>query len=339
MAVTAPPQGPIEGPTGAAPPPVPRSFVGRRRSEDVARWVALLGAFLLLVVLAGMLFRLGQVSSPIWKAHGIGWVFQSTWDPPNGKFGALPFVYGTLVTSAIALIIATPLGIGTALFISELAPMRLRRSVGSVIDLLAAVPSVVYGLWGIFVLIPLLKPVEAGLAKTVGKVIPIFAGPTFGRAPGQSFLVAGVILAIMILPTISAVSREVFLTVPSDVREAAFALGSTRWEAIRMSVLPPSRNGIIGALILGLGRALGETIAVVMVIGASPTISKSVLLPGYTMASVIANEFQEANEPLHLQALLGVGLVLFLITVLVDIAARLLVRTSKIKMPKTKVRG
>jgi phosphate transport system permease protein len=320
VAIDAPLQ---RGPAGAPPAGI---IAGRRRADGVARWIALSGAVLLLVVLAAMLIRMGQVSAPIWKARGIGWVFGSVWAPSNGQFGALPLIAGTLVTSAIAVVIAAPIGIGTALFISELAPQKLRRPVGGLIDLLAAVPSVVYGLWGIFVLTPILRPIEQGLAKTLGRAIPLFAGP----APGPSFFVAGVILAIMILPTVSAVCREVFLTVPRDHKEAALALGSTRWESIRMSVLPQSRQGIVGALILGLGRALGETVAVVMVIGNTPTISKSILVPGYTMASSIANEFQEATGATQ-QALIGVGLVLFVIAVLVNVVARLLVRDIRAK--------
>lgn len=327
MAVAAPPES--GAPTGAPPA---GGFSGKRRSEGVAKWVATIGALLVLVVLAAMLFRLVQESMPMWTHHGFGWLIGRNWSPSaptNPQFGALPFVLGTLITSAIALVIAAPLGVGTALFISELAPLKLRRPVGTVIDLLAAVPSVIYGLWGIAVLIPLMRPLQKGLADSLGKFIPIFNGGPAGPS-GPSYFVAGVVLAIMILPTISAVTREVFVTIPRDIKEAALALGSTRWEAIRTSVLPPARSGIIGALILGLGRALGETIAVVMVIGATPTIGASIVKPGYTMASVIANEFLEANEPYHLQALIGVGLLLFVITVVVDVGARLLVRKTKV---------
>lgn len=328
MAVAAPPQ---SGPTGTGAP-VSRGFSGKRHAETIAKWVALASAVLLLVVLAGMLLRLVQESMPMWRAHGFGWLFGKTWSPSaptNPQFGALPFVLGTLITSAIALILAGPVGIGTALFISELSPLGLRRPIGTVIDLLAAVPSVIYGLWGIAVLIPLMRPLENWLAGNAG-FIPIFNGGPAGPS-GPSYFVAGVVLAIMILPTISAVTREVFVTIPRDVKEAALALGSTRWEAIRTAVLPPARAGIIGALILGLGRALGETIAVVMVIGATPTIGASIVKPGYTMASVIANEFLEANEPYHLQALIGVGLLLFVITVLVGVGARVLVRKTGVK--------
>jgi phosphate transport system permease protein len=302
-----------------------RALVGSRRSEAIARAGAWSGAAVVLVVLGYMLIRLFQASWPVWKAKGVGWVFGSTWAPSTGVLGALPFIFGTVVTSFIALLIAAPIGIATALFVSELAPVRLRSPVASILDLLAAVPSVIYGLWGIFVLVPLVRPIEQWLSVHLGTAIPIFAPP----APGFSFLTAGLVLAVMILPTISAVSREVFLTVPADVREAAYALGSTRWEAIRLSVLPPARVGIVGALILGLGRALGETIAVLMVIGNSPNITKSILSPGYTMASVIANEFREATEPLHVEALIAIALVLFLITVIINIGARLLVHRAE----------
>lgn len=307
-----------------SPPVTAVTFTGKRRTEVVARWVSLTGAAAILVVLAYMILKLFQTSWPIWKAHGVGWVFGSTWNPSGGVFGALPFIYGTLITSAIALVVATPIGIGTALFVSELAPVRLRRPVASVIDLLAAVPSVIYGLWGILVFVPLIKPAQNWLATHLGTHIPFLAPPS----PGPGFLAAGLVLAIMVLPTISAVSREVFLTIPSDVREAAYALGSTRWEVIRMSVLPGARSGIIGGVILGLGRALGETVAVLLVVGDIPAISKSLFAPGYSMAAVIANEFREATEPLHIEALVGIALVLFLITVLIDMGARLLVHRT-----------
>ncbi|HEX9236330.1 MAG TPA: phosphate ABC transporter permease subunit PstC [Actinomycetota bacterium] len=309
----------------ATPPVVqPPLFTGKRRSETAARWVSTTGAAALLVVLAYMILRLFQTSWPVWKAHGVGWVFSSSWNPAAGVFGALPFIYGTVVTSAIALVVATPIGIGTALFVSEVAPVKLRRPVASVLDLLAAVPSVIYGLWGILVFVPLIRPLQNWLATHFGGHIPFLAPPS----PGPGFLAAGLVLAIMVLPTISAVSREVFLTIPQDVREAAYALGSTRWETIRIGVLPPARSGIIGGVILGLGRALGETVAVLLVIGDTPTITKSLFSPGYSMAAVIANEFREASEPLHIEALIGIALVLFLITVVIDMLARLLVHRT-----------
>ena len=262
----------------------------------------MLGASALLLALALMVVRFLQLSWPIWKAHGIGWVMGTHWAPADGVFGALPFIYGTVVTSVIALVIATPVALGTALFVSEIAPAKIRRPISDLIDLLAAVPSVIYGLWGVIVVLPLLKPLEQVLADSLGRFI---------------------------LPTISAVTREVFVTVPQDVREAAYALGATRWEVIRYGVLPPARAGIVGAVILGLGRALGETVAVLMLIGDIPAISKSFFASGYSMASVIAAEFGQSQEPLHLQALIAIGLVLFVVTVLMNVSARLLVGKAK----------
>jgi phosphate transport system permease protein len=284
------------------------------------------GASALLLALALMVIRFIQLSWPIWKAHGLGWVLGTHWAPANGAFGALPFVIGTVATSVVALVIGTPVALGTALFVSEIAPARIRGPIANLIDLLAAVPSVIYGLWGFIVVLPLLRPIEQYLADSVGKVIPIFAGPI---GNGSGYFAAGFVLAIMIVPTISAVTREVFMTVPQDVREAAYALGATRWETIRYGVLPPARAGIVGAVILGLGRALGETIAVLLLIGQIPAVGKSIFASGYSMASVIANEFGQSQEPLHLQALIAIGLVLFVVTVLMNIAARLLVGKAK----------
>jgi phosphate transport system permease protein len=291
-------------------------------AERGFRLVAAAAAATLLAVLALMLVKLGQVSAPAWLEHGDELLAGSRWAPGRGSFGVLPFLYGTLLTSAIAMVLAVPVAVGTALFLSEAAPERVRRLVTPLVDLLAAVPSVVYGLWGIFVLVPILRPFEQWLAGTLGGTIPLFQGPV----AGVGYLSAGVVLAVMILPIISAVSREVFLAVPREQREAALALGATRWETIRIAVLPASRAGVLGAAILGLGRALGETIAVTMVIGNAPRISASVLAPGYTMASLIANEFSEATRPLHLEALVAVGLLLFAVALAVNILARLLTR-------------
>jgi phosphate transport system permease protein len=227
-------------------------------------------------------------------------------------------MYGTLVTAVIAIVLSVPVALGTALFVTEIASRKLRAIVAPFIDLLAAVPSVVYGLWGIIVLVPFLQRVETWLSNTVGKAIPIFAGP----APGVSYLTAGIVLAIMILPTVSAVCREVFLTIPREQREAAYALGATKWESIRLAVLPGARKGIVAAVILGLGRALGETIAVTIVIGNSAMLSKSLLAPGYTMASLIANELGEATSPLHTEALIAIGMLLFAVTLIANIVAR-----------------
>jgi phosphate transport system permease protein len=291
-------------------------------AERIFRLAAAAAAAALLAVLALMLVKLGQVSAPAWLQRGDELLAGSRWAPGRGSFGVLAFLYGTLVTSAIAMILAVPVAVGTALFLSEAASEAVRRMIVPLVDLLAAVPSVVYGLWGIFVLVPALRPFEQWLAGTLGKAIPLFEGPV----PGVGYLTAGVVLAVMILPIISAVSREVFLAVPRDQREAALALGATRWETIRLAVLPASRAGVLGAAILGLGRALGETIAVTMVIGNAPRISTSVLAPGSTMASLIANEFSEATSPLHLEALVAVGLLLFVVALVVNVLARLLTR-------------
>jgi phosphate transport system permease protein len=245
----------------------------------------------------------------------------SAWDPVNENFGALPFVYGTIVSSLVALVLAVPLAVGVAVFLTEMCPKALRGFLSFVTELLAAIPSVVYGLWAIFVLVPLLRGyVDPILIKLLGWT-GLFAPPDFGIG----MFAAGVILAIMILPIISSLTREVMTAVPYTQREAVLALGATRWEMIRMGVLRNARIGIVGSIILGLGRALGETMAVAMVIGSSPTISKSLLAPAATMASVIANEFAEASDDTYRSALIEIGLALFLVTIVVNIFARLLV--------------
>ncbi|MEO6778854.1 MAG: phosphate ABC transporter permease subunit PstC [Gemmatimonadaceae bacterium] len=277
---------------------------------------------LLLIVIA---VAIATAAWPAFRASGFSFITSSEWDVPAGKFGAAPAIFGTIVSSAIALALATPLGLGAAIFLSELAPRWLQQPVAFLIDLLAAIPSVVYGLWGIFVLIPVLRDdVMPFLRDTLhlGST-PFFSGPAYG----PSMLAAGVILAIMVLPYISAVSREVLRAVPRSQREAALALGATRWEMIRDVVIPNAKSGIAGGMILGLGRALGETMAVTMVIGNRPDISASLFAPGYTMASLIANEFSEATSDLHLSALMAVGAVLFVITIIVNGFARWLVWT------------
>jgi phosphate transport system permease protein len=260
---------------------------------------------------------------PAFREFGLGFLSSSTWDPVRGVFGAAPAIYGTIVSSIVALIIATPLALGVAIFLSEFAPPRLRQPVAFLVDLLAAIPSVVYGLWGIFVLLPVLREhVMPFLRDTLHLGgTPLFSGPAYG----PSMLAAGIILAIMVLPYISSVSREVLLAVPRSQREAALALGATRWEAIRGAVLPYAKSGILGGIILGLGRALGETMAVTMLIGNTHIISSSLLAPGYTMASLIANEFAEATGDLHLSALMAVGFALFTLTLIVNALARWLV--------------
>lgn len=260
---------------------------------------------------------------PALREFGLGFLASSEWDPANGVYGAAPAIFGTIVSSIIALVIATPLALGVAIFLAEFAPSWLRQPLAFLVDLLAAIPSVVYGFWGIVFLVPLLREsVMPFLGETLGLAsTPLFAGPAYGR----SMLAAGVILAIMVLPYISAVSREVLMAVPRAQREAALALGATRWEMIRDAVVPYAKSGLFGGIILGLGRALGETMAVTMVIGNRAEISASLFAPGYTMASVIANEFTEATDDLHLSALMGIGAVLLIITLIVNAIARWLV--------------
>ncbi len=302
--------------------PAWRQARGTGRIADPAfAWLAqLLGiAILALVVLIAV--EMGSGAGLALARFGPGFLVGTTWDPVQGQFGALPFIYGTLVTSALALLLGGPIALGAAIFLAELAPGWLRGPASYLVELLAAIPSVVYGLWGIFVLAPLLRTaVEPFLAATLG-FLPLFQGPFYG----VGFLAGGVILAIMVVPTIAAVSRDVIRAVPNDQREAMLALGATRWETIRHGVLPVARPGILGAVILGLGRALGETMAVTMVIGNRPEIAASLFAPGYTMAAIIANEFTEATYDLYLAALLEIGLVLFLVTLLVNAVARLLV--------------
>jgi phosphate transport system permease protein len=239
----------------------------------------------------------------------------------SGEFGALPFIYGTLVSSLLALVIAVPLAVAIAVFVTEMCPRPLRKPISFASELLAAIPSVIYGLWAIFILVPLLRVyVEPWLMKYLSWT-GLFAGPAYGIG----MLAAGVVMAIMIIPIISSITREVLAVVPQHQREAALALGATRWEMIRIAVLKNARAGILGAVILGLGRALGETMAVTMVIGNRPEIAKSLLAPGYTMASVIANEFAEATDDLYLSALMEIGLALFAVTIVVNVLARLMV--------------
>ena len=265
----------------------------------------------------------------VWQSrlslHRFGWRFFTAqdWDPVSGEFGAIAFIYGTLVSSLVALVIAVPLSVGLAIFNTEMCPRVLRSPLSFVTDLLAAIPSVIYGLWAIFVLVPLLRNyVEPWLASYFG-----WTGLFEGVPYGIGMLAAGMILAVMIIPIISSITREVMLAVPRHQREAALALGATRWEMIRLAVLRNGRAGIAGAVILGLGRALGETMAVTMVIGNRPEIAKSLLAPGYTMASVIANEFTEATGDLYLSALVEIGLALLLLTLVVNALARVLVWT------------
>jgi phosphate transport system permease protein len=283
----------------------------------------------LIGLLGYLLFTLAQGAAPAFSAFGLGFFTGRQWDPVNNHFGALPYIYGTLVTSAIAIVLALPVSVGLALLLNEVRSRLVRNPLTVLVDLLAAIPSIVYGLWGLFVMAPALNTYVAPvLAGTLGKV-PLL-GALFVRTPavGNMFN-AGIILAIMIVPIITAVSREVIATVPHDLREAALALGATRYESIRMAVLPYARSGIVGATMLGLGRALGETIAVSMLIGNGLGISASLLAPGYTIPAVIANEFREATSTgLQHSALLALALILVAISLLLAAASRLLVRRS-----------
>ncbi len=294
-----------------------------RLSDGAFRWVALFAALSIMALIALVGWELYQGSRQAIVHFGTGFFTHSTWDPVNDVYGALPFIYGTLVSSLIALVIAVPLGVATALFLTDLAPLKLRQPIVMIIEMLAAVPSVIFGLWGIFLLIPWLRVhLFVWLKATLG-FLPLFQGPIFG----VSMLAAGIIVAIMILPIVTSISREILRSVPDLQREAAYALGATRWEVTKIAVLSYARRGIFGAAILGLGRALGETMAVTMVIGNNPQIKASLFAPGYTLASVIANEFAEATPGLYTNVLFELGLTLLAVTVLVNVAAQMMLRT------------
>lgn len=311
--------------TGIAAPSVIRNYLSKRGSGRLAdnsfAALMLLCACSIFAIVAFIFWIL------ILRSHlslvQFGWKFfsRSAWDPVSGDFGALPFIWGTLATSFLALLMAVPLALGVAVFVTELCPRPLRAPISFLTELLAAIPSVVYGLWGVFVLVPLMRNVIGPfLSKTLGWT-GFFEGPNFG----VGLLTAGIILAIMILPIISSLTRDIMLAVPNSQREGVLALGATRWEMIRVGVLRNSRIGIVGAVMLGLGRALGETMAVTMVIGNHPNISKSLFAPANTLASVIAGEFTEATGDLYLSALIEIGLALFLVTIVVNAIARLMV--------------
>jgi phosphate transport system permease protein len=290
-------------------------------------WV--LGGMILAVALL-IVLNLTLLARPLAKEHTLwGFITSTEWNPVEDHFGALTFLYGTLVTSAVSIVVSVPIAIGLSLFITQFAPPKLGRILTIPVELLAAIPSVVYGLWGLFIVVPWLREsIEPWLGKHLG-FLPIFAGPPIGLG----YLASGLILAVMILPTIVAVSVEVMKTTPEANREAALALGATKWEAVMMAVIPHSRAGILGAVLLGLGRALGETMAVTMVIGNSPQIAISLFAPGYTLPAVIANEFAEATSNVHIAALAGLGLLLFATTFLLNAGARLLVNAVQ-KGPK-----
>src|SRR5437773_11040684 len=276
-------------------------------------------AFALVLIVGAIGFELTRQSLESIQKFGFAFWRTEIWDPVAGEFGALPFIWGTLYSSVLALLIATPIALGIAVFISELCPAVLRQPLVFITELLAAIPSIVYGLWGIFVLVPAVRAVETSLPDAM-RLMPLFSGPPLGLG----MLSAALILAIMVIPFISSISREVLKSVPAAQREGAYALGATRFEAIRAALFY-ARTGIVGAVMLGFGRALGETMAVTMVIGNNPKVSLSLFAPQYTMAAVIANEFTEAANELYLDALVEIGLVLFIITLVVNLLSRLLI--------------
>ena len=281
---------------------------------------------LVIVILAGLIALLVIDSWPSIQRYGLGFVTTSTWDPVKEEFGAWPFIYGTLFSSLLALLIATPVAVGAALFLAEYAPAWLRDPVSFVVELLAAIPSIIYGLWGFFVLAPVMRASVEPFLKSVLGPIPLVNTLVQGPVLGRDILIAGVILAIMILPTIMSVAREVFVTVPNTQREGMIGLGATKWETITGAVLPYARSGVIAAAMLGLARALGETMAVTMVIGnSSRNVNFSLFTPGYTMASAIANQFREADKDIYFAAIVNVALVLLIVSGAVNGLARLIV--------------
>ncbi len=303
------------------------SFAERlRKGDEAAYLVTLISALTIVLITVLLAQHLWSNSVLARQKFGFHFLTSSTWDPLSGNFGALPFVYGTLLTSFISLLIAVPVGIGAAIFLSELAPRGISNALTFLVELLAAVPSVIFGLIGIFVLVPMLNVVIPPIAAHLS-FLPIFGGSFFG----VSYLTAGLVLSIMIVPFIVSISREVLMAVPTAQREAMMALGATKWDVTWRSVVPYARRGIIGSIFLALARALGETMAVTMVIGNVPEIHASLLSPGYTIAAVIANEFAEASEDLYLHALIEMALVLFVVTMIVNASARLLMLTAGIR--------
>jgi phosphate transport system permease protein len=293
-----------------------------RRGDSAFKVVALGAGLVVLAILGLIAYSTTKEAWPAFKQEGLGFVTSSTWIPAENKFGALAFIYGTVLSSLIALVLAVPVSLGIALYANEAAPRRLRKPVVYVMDLLAAIPSVVYGLWGIIVLAPAIQPVYKAISGAVGD-IPVL-GWFFNGESGRSYMTAGIILAIMITPIITSLSREVIATVPSAQREAAYGMGATRWEMIRAAVLPWSRGGIVGSVMLGLGRAMGETIAVALVIGSQAKITTHLFEAGDSMAAVIVNQFGEASGT-HRAALIGLGVVLFGVTIIVNVSARSIV--------------
>jgi phosphate transport system permease protein len=309
--------GPYPAPQGRA-----RAFVARfRGGDEIAHILTLIVAASIILITSLLVYELWAESAL--SRHTFGWRFfvTSVWDPVFNHFGALPFLYGTIVTTVVSLVIAVPLGVGAAIFLAELAPPRVSDALAFVIDLLAAVPSVIYGVLGIFIVVPFVRTVLGPLLESTLGFLPLFKGPSYGL----SVLAASLVLTIMIIPFIISVSREVLMAVPVDQREAALGLGATRWESTIRVVVPFAGTGIAGSVFLAMARALGETMAVTMVIGNDPKISASLLAPGYSIAAVIANEFTEATAAIYVQALIELGLVLFLVTFILNGVARLLI--------------
>jgi len=321
----------LTAPTTTATPARPsgraQSFQQRLKAGDDLTYLVTLVAASSIVLVTGLLVWELFTNSAV-SRHQFGWAFltSSTWDPVAGQFGALPFIYGTVVTSMLALAIGIPLGVGAAIFLAELAPPKISSGLTFLIELLAAVPSVIFGMLGFFILIPALQSIEQPLRAVLGWT-PLFQGPFYG----VSLLSAGVVLALMIIPFIISISREVILAVPNDQREAALALGATRWESTWDVVIPFAYKGITGSIFLALARSLGETMAVTMVVGNNPKISASLFAPGYSIASVIANEFTEATGDLYTSSLIELGLVLFALTIVINGAARILVASTSSK--------
>ncbi len=311
---------------------VASSLIGRRGinpGDRMFRGLIIGLSILVVFILVLLAFQLLRDSLPVWQEEGLSFIWGATWSPPQEIFGALPFIYGTFVTAIIALVLATPVAVGAAVFLVEYAPPRFADPIAFVVELLAAIPSVIFGLWGLYVLAPIMRStIQPFLKSTVGQlpvVGVLFSGPTLGR----DYLTAGTILAIMILPTVMAVSREIIRSVPDTQREGMLSLGATRWEVIQNAVLPYARTGVVGAVILGLGRALGETMAVTMTIGnSSRQISPSLFTPGYTLASGIANQFNEASSGLYFGAIVGLALILLVIAFLTNLVARVLVKRT-----------
>jgi phosphate transport system permease protein len=303
--------------------PSPKARILERLGDSAFKTLTFLAAgtlCVLVVLVTWILYRGSHLS-----IQKFGWHFlvTSDWDPVAEQFGALPIIYGTVVSSAIALLIAVPLSVGTAVYLTDLAPEWLRQPASAVIEMLASVPSVIWGLWGIFVMVPWMRDEAFPFLQKYLGFIPLFQGPIYG----VSMLAGGVIVAVMILPIVTSLSREILLAVPNLQREAAYALGATRWEVTKIAVLSYARRGLVGAAMLGLGRAMGETMAVTMVIGNVAQISKSLFAPGYTLSSVIANEFTEATTDVYLNALFELGLVLMGVTIFVNILALILIKT------------